>query len=64
MLSWIASQPTHGSKVYRDRSSDRHALGPVKIIEAIMEIKNKFGATDSDPTIEFSVYYVQSLDKP
>jgi hypothetical protein len=51
------------ANVYRDRSSDRHALGLIKIIEAIMEIKNKFGATNSDPTIEFSVYYVQSLDK-
>ena len=35
----------------------------MKTIEAVMEIRNELGATDSDPMIEFSAYYVQSLAK-
>ena len=49
--------------VYKDLFSHGHALGPMKTIETVMEIRNELGATDSDPMIELSAYYVQAIAK-
>src|SRR6266850_680346 len=49
------------SPIYGYRSSDGHADGPAGVLEVIVEFKNELGIGNTDPEIQITAYYLQSL---
>ncbi|KAI0306239.1 hypothetical protein B0F90DRAFT_726280 [Multifurca ochricompacta] len=62
--SYLGKQPYSliiPSFITGKRSTDGHAIGPIGTIEVGVEIKNEFGTSSCDPSVEFAAYYSQSL---
>ena len=55
-LTPIIPSPISGS-----RSSDGHADGPAGVLEVIVEFKNELGIGQTDPEVQVTGYYLQSL---
>ena len=55
-LTPIIPSPLSGS-----RSSDGHAEGPAGVLEVVVEFKNELGIGNTDPEIQITAYYLQSL---
>jgi hypothetical protein len=43
------------------RSSDGHAEGPAGVLEVVVEFKNELGIGQTDPEVQITGYYLQSL---
>jgi hypothetical protein len=54
-------QPLAAGMVFEDHRSDGHVLGPANTIEAILQVRNELGSRGTDPAIEISTLYTQSL---
>ncbi|KAI0306271.1 hypothetical protein B0F90DRAFT_1814202 [Multifurca ochricompacta] len=62
--SYLGKQPYSliiPSIITGQRSTDGHAIGPIGTIEVGVQIKNEFGTSSCDPSVEFAAYYTQSL---
>jgi hypothetical protein len=55
--------PLTRATVFQGRHSHGHALGPMRTIEVILEVKNELAGTAADPIIELATYYTQALKK-
>jgi len=49
------------SPISGTRSSDGHAEGPSGVLEVIVEFKNELGIGQTDPEVQITGYYLQSL---
>jgi len=47
------------SKIVGERTSDGHANGPADVMETVVDIKNEYGSTNSDPENQFTSYFLQ-----
>jgi hypothetical protein len=47
------------NRIAGDITSDGHANGPADVMETVVEFKNEFGSTRSDPEIQLTSYYLQ-----